>query len=383
MNKYIVLSAVALVISLGIGCQNCGYKTAHCSRYQSLVGTTRLASPQTNCRYNTCNVCSSPCNPCNPCNTCNTCNTQVLANNGQFCSNPYAQTAYPTGYYQPYAGENASAKVSLLDESQQLASPGETPLRWRSVTEEEQRYANSSVNPASVGIASALGNPAFGSPAPAPVVDPRYPDPYNNAASAGVAEALSRRPSPAPGVSPQYPGRYPNSSPRAAMGVASALDVPNHPLPRQYPNQYNSSPRAATGVASALTPGRPSPGYAPQYSGQYPNQYPDMNGYSYGQSPASGSDQMRWRRVTEEEQQYPNSSRMSAPGASYNRTPGYGSSNPSYPNAQYGDSGMQEPLAVPVYPENNVDSTQTQGNSSTPEIDPNALPMPEPPTSTF
>ena len=87
MNKYIVLSAAALVISLTFGCQNCGYKTAHSSRYQTLVGTTRLASPQTNCRYNTCNAYNtcSVYNSCSACNNPNTCSTQPLANNGQYC----------------------------------------------------------------------------------------------------------------------------------------------------------------------------------------------------------------------------------------------------------------------------------------------------------
>ncbi len=160
MNKYIVLGAAALVISLTIGCQNCGYKTAHSSRYETLVGRTRLASPQTNCRYNTCNAC-------------NTCSTQMLANNGQFCSNSYVPDGYQNGLYPQYAAESSSTSVSLLDGTQQPPAPGETPLRWRSVTEEEQQYANSSVNPASVGVASALGNPAFGSPAPAPAVDPQ------------------------------------------------------------------------------------------------------------------------------------------------------------------------------------------------------------------
>ena len=214
MNKYIVLSAAALVISLAFGCQNCGYRTAHSSRYQSLVGTTRLASPQTNCRYY---------NACNACNACNTCETQVLANNGQFCSNPYAQS----GLYPQYAGQNASADVSLLDGTQQPIAQSETPLRWRSVTEVEQQYANSSVNTTSAGVASALGNPAFGSPAPAPVVDPQA-DYYRRDAAVGVNSALSRRPRPTPDMAPPYSSPYRNSSPRVAMGVESAL-TPGRP----------------------------------------------------------------------------------------------------------------------------------------------------------
>ena len=374
MNKYIVLSAAAFVISLAFGCQNCGYKTAHSSRYESLVGTTRLASPQTNCRYNTCNA-------YNTCyNTCSTCNTQMLANNGQFCSNSYVPDAYQNGLYQQYTGENASTSYSLLDANQQPAQ-SETPLRWRSVTEAEQQYANSSVNPSSVGVASALGNPAFGSPAPAPVVDPRYSNPYNNDAAVGVAQALSRRPSSVPGTAPQYPPRYPNSSPRAAIGVASAL-TPGRPTPGaapQYPGQYpNSSRRATMGVDSALSvPDHPLP---PQYSNQYPNSYPGTAPGYGSANPAPNSDSMRWRRVTEEEQRYNGSSRGAAPSG---MNPGYGSPSPAYPNDSYPDSGMQEPLTVPVYPENNVSSTPAQGTASAPEIDPNALPMPESPTGTF
>ena len=388
MNKYIVLSALSLVICLALGCQNCGYKTAHCSRYQTLVGTTRLASPQTNCRFNTCNVCSSPCNTCNPCNACT---VQAPVNNGQFCSNSYAQNAYPIGYYQP----NPETNVSLLDGTQQTAQ-SETPLRWRSVTEEEQQYANSSVNPTSAGIASALSAPAFGSPAPASVVDPRYSYSYNNAAEAGVAqalsrrpgpapgpaysyrndaatgvaEALSRRPGPAPGMPPQYAGSYSgpysNSSPRATMGVNSALNVPGHPLPPQY---SNSSPRATMGVNSALSnPGYPSSGAAPQYSGQYPDQYSNaaaggypMNSPSYGaQTPTSDSDSLRWRRVSEEEQQqYYNSSTGAMQGSGY---------------------GDEQPLTVPVYPEDNAQTPQTP---QAPEIDPNALPSLTPQSGTF
>lgn len=358
MNKYFVLSAAALVISLAVGCQNCGYKTAHSSRYQSLVGTTRLASPQTNCRYNTCNAY----NTCS--NSCNTCETQLLANNGQLCSNAYAQ-GYQDGLAQQYSEENASANVSLLDATQQQTAQSETPLRWRSVTEEEQRYANSSVNTASSGIASALGNPAFGSPAPAPV-DPQYPPRYPNSsprAAAGVASALDTPGYPPRSRAPLYPPRYPNSSPRAAAGVASALDTPGYPSrggAPQYPNQYpNSSPRAAAGVNSALTPGYNSP------------------------NSALGSDPMRWRRVTEEEQRYPNSSRRAMPGtpsamgnpgygSANSQYPGYGSANSQYPNVPYSGSET-EPLTVPVYPENNVEAPQTPGNA-TPEIDPEALP---------
>ncbi len=135
------------------------------------------------------------------------------------------------------------------------------------------------------------------------------------------------------------------------MGVNSALNVPNHPLPPQYPNQYPS-------MASA-------PGYG-------------------AANPTPGSDSMRWRHVTEEEQQYASSARRAAPGASsaYGN-PGYGSPNPMYPNASYPNSEMQEPLAVPVYPENNVETPAPQGGASAPEIDPNALPMPESPTGTF
>ena len=368
MNKYIVLSALTLVFSLTIGCQNCGYRTAHSSRYQTLVGTTRLASPQTNCRYNTCSVY----------NTCNTCDTQMLANNGQFYPNAYAQNPTPAqnGLYDQYAGQNVSASNSLLDGTQ--SAPNESALRWRRVTEEEQQYANSPVDTTSAGIASALSAPAFGSPAPAPNLAPR---------------------------------RYPNSSPRAARGVASALETPDYPAP-PYPPQYpNSSPRAARGVASALTPGRPMPGapsqYPDRYSDQYPNQYPRTtagadpsvsvpnhplppqysNSYpgSNSRSPmgtnpsetpgygSSNADQMRWRHVTEEEQQYRSSQR----GTAQNYT-GY---------------GEYQPLTVPVYQGGDEDaapiqapSTQAapaQGYSSTPEIDPTALPMPEPPTGTF
>lgn len=379
MNKYIVLGAAAFVISIAVGCQNCGYKTAHSSRYESLVGATRLASPQTNCRYNTC----SAYNTCNPCNTCNTCDTQMLANNGQFCSNPYAQN----GLYGQYAGDNVSASASLLDATQVQAAQSEPPLRWRSVTEEEQQYANASVDPTSAGVASALGNPAFGSPAPAPVVDPRYPNAYNNDAAVGVAEALSRRPSPAPRTAPpypsyrndasvgvdsalsrrpspapqypgqypnQYPGQYPDSSRRASMGVASALTVPGHPLPPQY---SNSSPRASAGGYGYSTPGAVS-----QYPGQYPGQYP--NGAAGGrpmygsQAPTSDSD-LRWRRVTEEEQQYYNPSQGAAAAPT---------------NTGYGDD---QALTVPVYQGN--DSAAPQA----PEIDPNALPSLNPQSSTF
>lgn len=405
MNKYIVLSAATLVISLAVGCQNCGYKTAHSSRYETLVGTTRLASPQTNCRYNVCNV-SNVCNPCNPCGT------QALANNGQFCSNSYVQSGCQTGWTQQYAGQNESVSSSLLDATQSETAQSEAPLRWRSVTEEEQQYANSSVNTTSAGIASALGNPAFGSPAPASIVDPNY-----NAA-AGVDQALRRRPGYGPGSVPPYPPRYPNSSPRVAMGVNSALtpgrpmpgtasqydgynpntspraargvdsalSVPNHPLPPQYSNQYPGyASRTPQGMGSEYG-AYPAQGAGTQYPGQYSNQYPDqyynqysnaqagydsqMNGPSYGaQGAASDSDSLRWRRVTEEEQQYyNNSSRSAAPGAGYDN---------------------QQPLTVPVYQGNNAETPQTPNNANAtentkaPEIDPNALPMPETPVGTF
>lgn len=379
MNKYIVLSALTLVFSLTIGCQNCGYRTAHSSRYQTLVGTTRLASPQTSCRYNTCSAY----------NTCNTCDTQLLANNGQFYPNAYAQ--YPTpaqnGLYDQYAGQNVSASNSLLDGTQ--SAPSESPLRWRRVTEEEQQYANSSVDPTSAGIASALSAPAFGSPAPAPNFAPRYPNSSPRAAR-GVASALETPDYPAP----PYPPRYPNSSPRAAMGVASAL-TPGRPMPgapSQYPNQYpdqypnqypsqypnsypNSYPRTTAGMDSSVSvPNHPLP---PQYSNSYPGSYSrSPMGMNPSETPGYGSsnaDQMRWRHVTEEEQQYRSSQR----GMAQNYT-GY---------------GEDQPLTVPVYQGGGEDAASTQadptqaapaqGYSSTPEIDPNALPMPEPPTGTF
>ena len=278
MNKYIVLSAVALVISLTVGCQNCGYRTAHCSRYETLVGKTRLASPQTNCRYNTCNAyntCNNSCNPCNPCNT------QLLANNSQLYSNAYAQDASQSGWYQSYAGQNAAAEVSLLDGTQQQTAQSDAPLRWRRVTEEEQQYANSPVNPASAGVASALSAPAFGSPAPAPnMAPPQYPN-TSRRATRGVASALETPDYPAaPQYPGQYAGQYPNSSPRAARGVASALDTPGYPAsgaapqyPGPYSGQYpNTSPRATAGVNSALSvPNHPLPR---QYSNQYPNGTP-------------------------------------------------------------------------------------------------------------
>ena len=393
MNKYIVLSAAALVISLTIGCQNCGYRTAHCSRYETLVGKTRLASPQTNCRYNTCsayNTCNTSCNPCNPCNT------QLLANNSQLYSNAYAQDASQSGWYQSYAGQNPSAEVSLLDGTQQQTAQSDAPLRWRRVTEEEQQYANSPVNPASAGVASALSAPAFGSPAPASALAPQYPNTSRRAAR-GVASALETPDYPA---APQYPGQYagqypgqyagqyPNSSPRAARGVASALDTPGYPA-SQYPGQYagqyaagqypNTSPRATAGVNSALSvPNHPLPR---QYSNQYPNGTPRVasgvnpsyGSPSYG-APAmgTGEEPLRWRRVTEEEQQRQQY---------YNAVP---------------DSpmGADSSLAVPVYPNNNA--AAYQGNSAdpsltpdysaaptVPEIDPNALPSLNSESGTF
>lgn len=378
MNKYIVLSAAALVISFIVGCQNCGYKTAHSSRYQTLVGTTRLASPQTNCRYNTCGV-SNACNTCTPCNTCS---TQMLANNSPLYSNAYAQDASQSGWYQSYAGENASSSASLLDGTQQTAQ-SETPLRWRRVTEEEQQYANSSVDPTSAGVASALSAPAFGSPAPASAIAPQYPNSSRRAAR-GVASALETPDYPAPGAAPQYPGqyppRYPNSSPRAARGVASALDTPGYPAPGaapQYPNQYpgqypNQYPRTTAGVDPSLSvPNHPLPR---QYSNQYSNSprvasgvNPSYNNPSYG-APGAGTDSepMRWRHVTEEEQQYYNSP---------HRANGTGQENPAY--------GADQSLTVPVYSSDNAAGSQPQGNLSMPEIDPNALPSLNPESGTF
>ncbi|MBR5709212.1 MAG: hypothetical protein IKX40_00475 [Thermoguttaceae bacterium] len=385
MNKYIVLSAAALVISLTVGCQNCGYKTAHCSRYQTLVGTTRLASPQTNCRYNACGVS----NACNTCNTCNTCDTQMLANNSPLYSNAYAQDASQNGWYQSYAAENASSSASLLDGTQQTAQ-SEAPLRWRRVTEEEQQYANSAVNPTSAGVTSALSAPAFGSPAPASALGPNT----SRRATRGVASALETPDYPAPNAASQYPGQYPrqypgqypgqypNSSPRAARGVASALDTPGYPeqaaapqYPGQYAGQYpNTSPRATRGVDSALSvPNHPLP---PQYAGQYPNSprvasgvNPSYNNPSYG-APTSGTGEepLRWRHATEEEQQYYNSPHRAS-------APMNGTDNSAY--------SADQSLTVPVYSGNNADASQTQGNLTMPEIDPNALPSLNPESGTF
>ena len=406
MNKYIVLSAVALVISLTIGCQNCGYRTAHCSRYETLVGKTRLASPQTNCRYNTCNAyntCNTSCNPCNPCNT------QLLANNSQLYSNAYAQDASQSGWYQSYAGQNPSAEVSLLDGTQQQTAQSDAPLRWRRVTEEEQQYANSAVNPTSAGVASALSAPAFGSPAPAPNMAPQYPT--SRRAARGVASALETPDYPA---APQYPGqyagqyagqyppRYPNSSPRAARGVASALDTPGYPAAPQYPGQYagqyaagqypNTSPRATRGVDSALSvPNHPLPR---QYSNQYPNGTPRVasgvnpsyGSPSYG-APAAGTGEepLRWRRVTEEEQQrqqYYNAVPDSPMGADSSlAVPVYPNNNAAY----QGNTGAYQGNNA-AYQENSADPSLTPdypAAPSVPEIDPNALPSLNSESGTF
>lgn len=415
MNKYIVLSAAALVISITFGCQNCGYKTAHSSRYETLVGKTRLESPKTNCRYNTCTA-NNTCNPCSPCNT------QLLANNGQLpyaststaCYNP-TQDGYQNGLYEPNTTTAGSTVNSLLQEAPQpQVAQEQPPLHWRRVTENEQQYANAPANSASVGVASALNAPAFGSPAPAsaPGVAPQYPRQYPNQygnssprVAAGVESALTPG-YPSSNAAPQYPGQHPgqyagqypnqyrNSSPRVAAGVESAL-TPEYPASDaaaqyagqyagRYPNQYpNSSRRATAGVDSAVSvPNYPLPR---QYANQYPSYSPRIasgsnssyNAPSYG-APSSGTDadQLRWRHVTEEEQYY-NSSRGSA----------YSGSVPTADNSAYAmpappsvDSSSQ---SVPVYQSDNQGVAQPQDYSTVPGIDPNVLPMPESPTGTF
>lgn len=489
MNKYIVLSTAALVFSLTVGCQNCGYKTAHSSRYETLVGQTRLESPKTNCRYNTCSV-SAPCNACNTCNPCNPCSTQLLANNSPLTpvSNVTAGcNSTQVGLNEQNTAAIASSVDSSLQEAPQTQTAQEQPtLHWRRVTENEQQYAGAPTNPTSAGVASALSAPAFGSPAPASAPGVA-PDSYRNDAAAGVASAISRRPDPEPGVAPpyserypgrypgqysgqypdrypgqysgQYPGRYPgqysgqypgqyggqyggqypgqysgqysgrtpgqyggqypgqysgqypsqydgqyagqysgqysnqyrNSSRGAESGVASAMETPGYPASdgaAQYPgrnsDQYpNSSRRSMAGADSTVSvPDHPLPR---QYSNQYPNASPRIasggnpsyNGPSYG-APSSGADadSLRWRHVTEAEQNY-NSPR----GSAYNGSaPTTGNSAYAMPVPPQVDSSAP---SVPVYQSNNQGAPQTQEKPKVPEIDPDVLPMPESPTGTF
>lgn len=186
MNKY-VLPVLAACISIIIcGCESTGMKTAQTSPYESLVGKTRLDAPKTQ------NRCQNP---------------SLLANNGPLPAQNttaagYAPAracqpdGYQNGWYMQHTGQNRCANplpgtptVAQNPPSNGLQSPTpaqeNAPLRWRHVSEEESQYASSNPGVSSAGVASALSNPAFGTPAPVESAPSPTPAPVESAPAPG------------------------------------------------------------------------------------------------------------------------------------------------------------------------------------------------------
>ena len=271
MNKYYIASAIILTIGVLTGCQNCGYKTAHSAQYQTLVGKTRLESPQTS-------------------NRCG-CSTTMLANNGQptpaqyGAVYPYDQYT-PNGWYRQYTGQQyasqsaAESVLSSLPAQETQTADAQEPLHWRRVTEDEQQYAQTPPTAAAAGVASALSNPAFGAPAPAPRVAPGYP---------------ARPPHPSRGsytTQPLYPVYEPGQArpayPSQSYPPSGTYPPSGYYPPSAYPprSPYQRDPYPMRGSHQASTP---SPRHKKHHNSNDPNSY---NGYSSNPDSYAGTNAM-------------------------------------------------------------------------------------------